>query len=135
MVAGDEVGVEMGLDDVLDLEALLLRGFDVDVDVALGVDDGGDAIGGDEVGGVGEQPRKNCSMSTGSICLPYLSITILLERYGLAQTPPRPRTNLLFWRHRLMGEVPAQIYTCSTPLKACLGCGFGPGIRCLEDQG
>ena len=58
VMAGDEVGVEMGLDDVLDLEIFLAGSFDVDVDVTLRVDDGGDALGGDEVGGVGEAAEK-----------------------------------------------------------------------------
>jgi hypothetical protein len=58
VVAGDEVGVEMGLDDVFDFEVLLLGEVDVDVDVALGIDDGSDTFGGDHVGGVGETAEK-----------------------------------------------------------------------------
>ena len=68
MMAGDEVGVEMGLDDVLDLEVLLAGVVDVDVDVALGVDDGGDAFGGDEVGGVGEAAEKELFDEYGFHC-------------------------------------------------------------------
>src|SRR5438309_1589227 len=52
-MAGDEVGVEMGLDDVLDGETFLAGEVEVEVDVALGVDDGGDAFGGHDVSGEG----------------------------------------------------------------------------------
>ena len=41
VVAGDEVGVEVCFDDVPDLQTLVSGRVDVDVDVALGVDDGG----------------------------------------------------------------------------------------------
>jgi hypothetical protein len=58
VLAGDEVGVEMRLDDVLDLQVLLAGVVDVEVDVALRVDDGGDAFGCNEVGGVGEAAEK-----------------------------------------------------------------------------
>src|SRR5580704_17350826 len=57
-MAGDEVGVEVGLDDVLDAEILLAGVVDVDVDVALGVDDGGDAFADDDVRGVGETAEE-----------------------------------------------------------------------------
>ena len=53
-VAGDEVGMQMGFDDVLDLEVVLAGGVEVDFDVALGIDDGGDAFGTQHVGGVGQ---------------------------------------------------------------------------------
>ena len=56
-VAGDEVGVEMGLDDVLDLETEAGGGFDIDIDVALGVDNGGDTFRTDQVGGVREAAK------------------------------------------------------------------------------
>src|ERR1700679_769501 len=57
-MAGDEVGVEVGFDDVLDLEVLLACVVEVDVDVALGVDDGGDALRGDYVRGVREAAEE-----------------------------------------------------------------------------
>src|SRR5438876_3668710 len=57
-MAGDEVGVEMGLDDVLDAEAFFASEVEVEVDVALGVDDGGDAFGCHDVGGVGEAAKE-----------------------------------------------------------------------------
>src|SRR5579872_2534995 len=55
-MAGDEVGVEMGEEDVLDSEVVLGGEGDVLVDVALGVDDGAFAglFVADEVGGVGQ---------------------------------------------------------------------------------
>ena len=58
VMAGDEVGVEMGLDDVLDAEIFLAGEVEVDIDVALGVDDGGDAFGGHDVGGVSEAAEE-----------------------------------------------------------------------------
>jgi hypothetical protein len=42
-MAGDKVGVQMSLDDVLDLQAPLFGCFDVDINIALGIDDRGDA--------------------------------------------------------------------------------------------
>ena len=58
VVAGDEVSVEMGLDDVLDAEIFLAGEVEVEVDVSLWVDDGGDAFAGDDVGGVGKAAEK-----------------------------------------------------------------------------
>ena len=49
-VAGDEIGVQVGLDHVLDAEPVFDRVFDVDADVALRVDHRGDASGTDHVG-------------------------------------------------------------------------------------
>ena len=57
-MAGDEVCVEMGFDDVLDAEVLLAGEVNVDVDVALGVDYGCNAFRGDEVGGVREAAEE-----------------------------------------------------------------------------
>ena len=57
-MAGDEVGVEMGLDDVLDAEVFLAGVVEVEIDVALGIDDGGDSFGGHDVGGVGKAAEK-----------------------------------------------------------------------------
>ena len=55
-MAGDEIGVEMGEKDVLDLEAVFGGESDVLVDVALRIDDGG--CGGrfvsDDVGSVSQ---------------------------------------------------------------------------------
>ena len=65
MMTGDEVGVEMGLDEVFDLQVVLLCELYIEVDVALGVDDGGDAVGGDEVGGVGEAAEEELFDSQG----------------------------------------------------------------------
>ena len=58
VVAGDEVGVEMRLDDVLDAEIFLGREVEVEVNVALRVDNGSDAIARDDVGGVGEAAEE-----------------------------------------------------------------------------
>src|SRR5207302_7559738 len=57
LVSGDEVGVEMGLDDMLDAQAELGRGLQVNGDVALGIDDGRNATGPDQVRGVGEASK------------------------------------------------------------------------------
>ena len=53
-MAGDEIGVQVGLDHMLDAEPVLDRVFDVDADVALRVDYGGDAAGTDHVRRVGQ---------------------------------------------------------------------------------
>ena len=55
-VAGQEVGVEVGKEDVLDVPAGGLGVLEILVNVALGIDDGGGlgAFVGDDVGGVGE---------------------------------------------------------------------------------
>ena len=55
-VAGDVVGVVVGLQDVLDADAEVAGEPQVLVDVELGVDDGGDAgvLVADEVGGAAE---------------------------------------------------------------------------------
>ena len=48
-MAGDEIGVQVGLDHMLDAEPVLDRVFDVDADVALRIDYRGDAAGTDYV--------------------------------------------------------------------------------------
>jgi hypothetical protein len=55
-MAGDEIGMEMGEEDMLDLEVLIGCEIEIVVDVSLRVDDGGDARGfiGDQIGSVGE---------------------------------------------------------------------------------
>ena len=55
-MAGEEVGVEVGEEDVADVHAEFVGVVDVLLDVALGVDHDGGAAGfvGDEIGGVGE---------------------------------------------------------------------------------
>ena len=57
LVAAHEVGVEVGLDDVLDGEAVRTGLLQVLLDVALGIDDRGLALGADEVRRVGETPK------------------------------------------------------------------------------
>ncbi len=58
MMAGDEVGVQVRFDNVLDLQAFLPGGVYVDVNVALRIDHGRDPFRGDQVGGVGQTPEK-----------------------------------------------------------------------------
>lgn len=55
-MTGDEISVEMGEEDMFDLKAVFFSEGEVAIDVALGIDDGGDACGivGDEVRGVSE---------------------------------------------------------------------------------
>jgi hypothetical protein len=57
-VSGDEVGMQVALDDVLDLPASLTRGVEVQRDVPLRVNDGRDAAGSYDVGGVGKAPEE-----------------------------------------------------------------------------
>jgi len=67
MMTGDEVGVQVRFDNVLDLQALLPCGVYVDVDVALGVNHGSDAFRTDRVGGVSQTSEKKSSTSTCSM--------------------------------------------------------------------
>jgi len=55
-MAGNEVGVEMGEEDVADLKAECLGIVDVLLDIALGVDDdgGGTGLVSEQIGGVGQ---------------------------------------------------------------------------------
>ena len=39
LVSGNEIGMQVGLEDVFDLHAVLLSGFQVNVHIALGIDD------------------------------------------------------------------------------------------------
>src|SRR5437764_126124 len=58
MVPRDEVGVKMALNDVLDLQILLPCGFDVNIDVALRIDNSRDPIRSDQIGSVGQATEK-----------------------------------------------------------------------------
>jgi hypothetical protein len=57
-MARDEVGVEMGLDNVFDAETFFAGEVEIEVDIALGVNDGGDALGCHDVRGVGEAAEE-----------------------------------------------------------------------------
>jgi hypothetical protein len=54
VVAGYEIRMQMCLDDVPDLDASLSGRCQVDVDVALRIDDRSDPFASDQVGSVGE---------------------------------------------------------------------------------
>ena len=58
VMAGDEVGVQVRFDDVLDLQPLFAGGVEVDVDVALRVDHRRDAFRPDQVGSVRQTAQK-----------------------------------------------------------------------------
>ena len=49
-MSGDEVGMHVGLDNVFDLPRLAGRRLKVDIDIALGIDDGCDALRPNHVG-------------------------------------------------------------------------------------
>ncbi len=51
-MAGDEVGMEARLDNVFDFPPVVRGRFHVDIDVPLGIDDGGDPLRGDDIGGM-----------------------------------------------------------------------------------
>jgi hypothetical protein len=74
VVAGDEVGVEMGLDDVLDAETFLAGEVEVEVYIALWVDDGGYAFGGHDVGGVGEAAEEELLDEYGFHVFPLVAV-------------------------------------------------------------
>ena len=54
LVAGDKVGMQMGLEDVADLDVLLARRIEVNLDIALGIDHDRLALRGKHVGGMGQ---------------------------------------------------------------------------------
>src|ERR1035441_8963026 len=54
LVAGDEVGVQVGLDDVGDTQAQPRGGVEIHLDVALGIDHGGDTFRTNQIGSVGQ---------------------------------------------------------------------------------
>src|SRR5205807_2273199 len=58
MMTGDEVGVQVCFDDVLDLQPLLLGGVEVDIDVALRINDRRDAFRTDQIGSVRQAPQE-----------------------------------------------------------------------------
>jgi hypothetical protein len=51
-MAGDEVGVQMSLEDVADGEALVRSGLQIQLDIALGIDHYGFAFRSQQVGSV-----------------------------------------------------------------------------------
>ena len=53
-VAGDEIGVQVGLEDVADADAVLLGRLQVNLDITLRIDDDGLAFRCQQVGGVGQ---------------------------------------------------------------------------------
>ena len=53
-----EIGVQMGFDNMLDFQALLRGGFDVNVNVALRVDHGGNSFRTDQIRGVRQATQK-----------------------------------------------------------------------------
>jgi len=54
MMTGNEIGVEMCFDNVLDLQVLLFGGIKVDVNVALWINDRGDSVRFDQVRRMGQ---------------------------------------------------------------------------------
>ena len=53
-MAGDEIRVQVGLEDVTDADAVLLRRLQVNLDITLRIDDHRLAFRGQQVGGVGQ---------------------------------------------------------------------------------
>jgi hypothetical protein len=53
-VSGDKVGVEVSLENVADLEALLFGRFEIKIDIALRIDDRSFALGPNHVGRMGQ---------------------------------------------------------------------------------
>ena len=83
-MAGDEVGVEVGEEDVADLKAKFLGVGQVLLDVALGVDDDGGRTGlvSEQIGGVGQaaqvvlfQNHRSLSAFRAGRCKPPLNVT------------------------------------------------------------
>lgn len=66
-----EVGMEVSLDDVFDVPILAGCHLQVEIDVALRIDDGCDTLGSDHVRRMGQQPKKSRSTCTGSITISW----------------------------------------------------------------
>ncbi len=58
VVTGDEICMQVAFDDVLDLQTLLPSGVEIDVDIALRINDGRDSFRSNQVGSVGQTPQK-----------------------------------------------------------------------------
>jgi hypothetical protein len=58
-VAGDEVGMQVSFKDVPDAEILIGGGFQVEINVALGINDNGLAFGAEQIGSVRETSQKD----------------------------------------------------------------------------
>jgi hypothetical protein len=56
-VAGNEIGMQMGFDYMLDAQAVPARGFQVDFDVTLRVDDRRYAFGANHIRGMRQAPE------------------------------------------------------------------------------
>ncbi len=54
LMAGNEVGVQMSFEDVANLQILFLRGFEIDLNIALRIDDDRFALGPEQVRGMGQ---------------------------------------------------------------------------------
>jgi hypothetical protein len=59
VVAGDEIGVQMSLDDVLDFQPALLGGFQINLDVPLQINHRGGALRSDQIGSVGQTAEED----------------------------------------------------------------------------
>jgi hypothetical protein len=58
VVAGNEVGVQMRFNNVLDPPAALASRVEIDFNVTLGINDGGDALGADKIRGMRQTSQK-----------------------------------------------------------------------------
>jgi hypothetical protein len=66
-MARDEIGVQVGLDDVGDAHAQLVGGIRVDLHLALGVDDRAGATSPQQVGAVGDAADKELLQNHGVV--------------------------------------------------------------------
>ena len=53
-MAGNEVGMQVSLEDVVNRDLICFRSFQINLHVALRIDDHGFAVGGQHVGRVGQ---------------------------------------------------------------------------------
>src|SRR6267154_2091250 len=58
VMTGDEIGVQVGFNDVLDLQALLAGGLNIDIHVALWINDRCDAFRTDQIRSVSQTPKE-----------------------------------------------------------------------------
>jgi hypothetical protein len=92
-VAGDEIGMQVGLDHMLDAQAVLARGFQVDFDVALRVDHRRHAFRAGHVRGV----RQATEIELFKVHLPDYRTAGVPGSAGAARTMACAHSQVVRW--------------------------------------
>ena len=106
-MTGDEVGVQVRFDDVLDLQPLLLGGVEVDIDVALRINDRRDAFRTDQIGSVRQAPQEEMFHQNRCHNFSQRSVSDVRQARRIYYATENPRPGLLTSgrRHRLLGTL------------------------------